>query len=306
MNAEDSYFIGGEVRLPDWLMSMELSTGAKLTYNVLATCAGGRDHAWPKQEYLARRVSASVRTIQRYLGELARHGLIAVSRESLKGKMRCVYAFLSPGAGPGRANLSPPPGGQDEKKPAGSPICRLERDNLSPSLNKEETIKGKKEEDPPAPQEARPASGLEAGTGDPGQGGGDFSDSEEPEREPQPERPEASVEASADDPAWARIKARLRAELSDSFVETWLEPLQFEQRNGQAILKAPNKFFQTWVRRNYGEELGQAFQGAGLTAVSFEEMTPEEGKKHQRRLDEAARRNQKRPRLRRRRPRRGK
>ena len=46
----------GMVYLPDEVMGMALSTGAKLTYSVLAACAGGRAYAWPDQNYLARRV----------------------------------------------------------------------------------------------------------------------------------------------------------------------------------------------------------------------------------------------------------
>ena len=33
--------------MQDWLLKADLSSGAKLTYSVLACCAGGKDHAWP-------------------------------------------------------------------------------------------------------------------------------------------------------------------------------------------------------------------------------------------------------------------
>lgn len=55
--------------MQEWLLKAELSAGAKLTYSVLACCAGGRDYAWPSQEYLATKVSVSVHTLQRYLTE---------------------------------------------------------------------------------------------------------------------------------------------------------------------------------------------------------------------------------------------
>ncbi|UQZ87775.1 hypothetical protein C4J81_00505 [Deltaproteobacteria bacterium Smac51] len=85
----------GEVRLPSWLMKMDISKGAKLTYNVLATCSRGREYTWPSQSYLARELSSSVRTVQRHLGELVQCGLIGKGREIVEGRIRRVYLFLS-------------------------------------------------------------------------------------------------------------------------------------------------------------------------------------------------------------------
>ena len=84
----------GDFRMQEWLLKAELSTGVKLTYSVLACCAGGRDYAWPSQEYLAEKVSVSVRTLQRYLSELVRFGLIEKCKQYIKGQVRNIYRFL--------------------------------------------------------------------------------------------------------------------------------------------------------------------------------------------------------------------
>ena len=74
--------------LLDWLMSTDLSTGAKLTYVVLATA--GQDSSHLTQARLAGLVSTSVRSVQRHLGELSRRQ-ISVTRKAASGQSRHVY-----------------------------------------------------------------------------------------------------------------------------------------------------------------------------------------------------------------------
>lgn len=76
-----------------WILKMNLTMGAKLAYSVLATCAKGRDYAWPSQSYLARCLSCSVRTLQRYLKELAADNLIKIGKKYLMGRTRTIYYF---------------------------------------------------------------------------------------------------------------------------------------------------------------------------------------------------------------------
>ena len=52
--------------------------GARCAYGVLAQLSGKSDHCWPSQKYLAERLGVSIRTIQKYLKELARLGFIAI------------------------------------------------------------------------------------------------------------------------------------------------------------------------------------------------------------------------------------
>ena len=84
----------GDFRMPEWLLKMNISAGAKLTYSVLRCCSSGRDYAWPSQEYLAQKASVSVRTLQRYLSELVCFSLIEKCKKHIKGQMRNVYHFL--------------------------------------------------------------------------------------------------------------------------------------------------------------------------------------------------------------------
>ena len=267
------YRIGNDVRLPDWLMKMNLSTGVKLTYNVLATCSGGREQAWPGQEYLANRVSVSVRSIQRYLGELVRHGLIAISKEIFKGKRRCVYTFLQPGHDPGKEGdkLSPPSVQKADTTEESTTECRLESDKLSPSLNKEESIKGI-EFIPPTPQTPEPQANL---TFNAGISTGECAEIEKGGEKKAPE-----------DPIWSQVKEHLRVELGEDIVRTWMEPLRFQRREQSVILQAPNSFFLKWLKEHYADGLRNAFQAIGTDIrLELEEITPEERISRQRLLE---------------------
>ena len=90
-----------ETRLPEWLMNATLSTGAKLTYAALAAAAAGQQTACLGQAKLASLVSASVRSVQRHLAELAGQGLISVSKNAGSGLSWHVYTLnrLEEGAG---------------------------------------------------------------------------------------------------------------------------------------------------------------------------------------------------------------
>ena len=260
----EGYRIGGEVRLPDWLMKMDLSSGEKLTFNVLATCSGGRDHAWPGQKYLAERVSVSIRSIQRYLSELAKRGLIAISRERIKGKWRCVYTFLRPGqecgSEEGGDKLSPQAVKQENPKAECPSYCHLNSDKMSPSLNKEESIKGK-EYTPPTPTTSEP---MAEQTLIAGSVGGESVETENEKKAPE-------------DPIWSQVKERLWAELGESVVRGWMEPLKFERKEHTVILQAPNPFFLKWLKEHYADGLRNSFQAIGYEVrLEVEEITPEE------------------------------
>ncbi len=60
------------------LEKQEITLGARCTYGVLAKLSGKSDKCWPSQKYLAERLGVSIRSIQKYLRELARLGFIAI------------------------------------------------------------------------------------------------------------------------------------------------------------------------------------------------------------------------------------
>ncbi len=88
-------FNPGDFTVPKDFLDTNLSAPAKLLYTVLATCSGGRDYAWPSQEYLAEKLKVHVRAIQRYLKELVDSGLIAKGKKFIKGQVRNIYHFLT-------------------------------------------------------------------------------------------------------------------------------------------------------------------------------------------------------------------
>lgn len=102
MNAEQGaernsaeFMVPEGFQMNGWLLQTNLSNGAKLAYSVLAICCGGRSYAWPSYEYLTVCLSASKRTVQRYLRELETHNFIKIERQYVKGQMRNVYRFLN-------------------------------------------------------------------------------------------------------------------------------------------------------------------------------------------------------------------
>ncbi|MDL2259871.1 helix-turn-helix domain-containing protein [Deltaproteobacteria bacterium OttesenSCG-928-K17] len=307
MNVESSGFVihYGDFRMQDWLLKAEISAGAKLTYSVLACCAGGRDYVWPSQEFLAEKVSVSVRTLQRYLSELVRFGLIEKCKQYIKGQVRNVYRFLlhsvigiSEKSRPQDAvgndlpwsaqkhnilcsdqsdNLSPrsepelilPPAVAklENHLQTDTTICTDRHDKMSSSLNKEETIKGK-EYNPPTPQTDVPVALGDADCGVSGNGGDIFLESKE------------------DDPDWIKAKSTLEERLTVGNFRTWIMPLIFERNGSEIILRGPNQFFLNWVKRHFSDEISAALASCGLMAWQFDLMTEEQQRADQARQEE--------------------
>lgn len=62
-------------------------------YALLCDYAADKDHCWPSQETLAKRLSCSISSIKNYLAELIREKLISVKREQYRSS---VYYLLRP------------------------------------------------------------------------------------------------------------------------------------------------------------------------------------------------------------------
>lgn len=70
-----------------------ISMGAKLLYAALVSCARpGQEYCWPSQAWLADQIGASVRSIQNYLAELEKLGVILIDRSRLGSSLR--YYFM--------------------------------------------------------------------------------------------------------------------------------------------------------------------------------------------------------------------
>ena len=81
--------------LPQFVLDMPLSLGAKVMYALLCNYASEKDHCWPSQKTLAERLACSVSSIKNYLAELVRENLITVRRERYRSS---VYYLVQPEA----------------------------------------------------------------------------------------------------------------------------------------------------------------------------------------------------------------
>lgn len=79
--------------LPQFVLETSISFGAKVMYALLCNYASDNDHCWPSQATLATRLSCSVSSVKKYLGELVGIKLINVRREQYRSS---VYYLLQP------------------------------------------------------------------------------------------------------------------------------------------------------------------------------------------------------------------
>lgn len=76
--------------------------------------------------------------------------------------------------------------------------------------------------------------------------------------------------------AWAQAKKLLAEKLSEFDLNTWIEPIAFENGDNQAVLRMPNDFFLRHVKQKFGLELAEAFKAAGVSDLRFELLSPEQ------------------------------
>lgn len=62
-------------------------------YAILCDYAADKDHCWPSQTTLAKRLSCSISSVKNYLAELVREKLISIRREQYRSS---VYYLLLP------------------------------------------------------------------------------------------------------------------------------------------------------------------------------------------------------------------
>lgn len=79
--------------LPQFVLRMSITFGAKTMYALLCDYAADKDHCWPSQAKLAERLSCSISSVKNYLAELVREKLISVRREQYRSS---VYYLLLP------------------------------------------------------------------------------------------------------------------------------------------------------------------------------------------------------------------
>lgn len=79
--------------LPQFVLQMSITFGAKTMYAILCDYAADKDHCWPSQATLAKRLSCSISSVKNYLAELVREKLIFIRREQYRSS---VYYLLRP------------------------------------------------------------------------------------------------------------------------------------------------------------------------------------------------------------------
>jgi hypothetical protein len=294
----------GDFRMQPWLLKAELSPGAKLTFQVMACCAGGRDVVWPSQKFLAEGVGTSIRNLQRYLNELVRFGLIAKCREYIKGQTRNAYRFLCHAitgvTATVASSLAPKSEAPDvavnelprqpeshknlcseqhdkmshcspevlENVPTDTTNCPKQHDKMSHPLNKV-LIALKLNTTPPTPQTELPVAQVDPPCEVTGKGGDLFLESKEKDSD------------------WIEAKKRLEADLGTGTFQAWISSLLFERNDSEVILRAPNAFFSNWVKKHFSTQIETVLGSLGLTEWKLDIFTPEQQKHDQARKAEA-------------------
>lgn len=78
--------------MPDYIESKNLCVEARYLYAVLCDYARDKDHCWPSQRTLARRIGCSIASLKKYLRQLVAEKLIWIEH-ALRG---CKYYLLNP------------------------------------------------------------------------------------------------------------------------------------------------------------------------------------------------------------------
>ena len=79
--------------LPRFVLTMDMSPGAKTIYAILCDIAADKDHCWPSHARLAELLHCSVSSVKNWLRELVTHKLIAIRRNAARTS---TYYMLKP------------------------------------------------------------------------------------------------------------------------------------------------------------------------------------------------------------------
>ena len=69
---------------------------------------------------------------------------------------------------------------------------------------------------------------------------------------------------------WAKIKESLKETLADNIFSLWIDPLQFEQLQGDRLyLSGPDRYFSAYVKQNFSSVIAEKLQENGLLATQI-------------------------------------
>ena len=130
--------------LPEFVLKLTITAGAKLLYAVLCSHAYNKDHCWPSYGKLAERIGCSINTIKNHLKELVEQNLIAIERVTYHSSKffmltppAAMQANITKYASTGCQNAAPPcdpsniggyPSKLDGYAPKSGPLNNLKKD----------------------------------------------------------------------------------------------------------------------------------------------------------------------------------
>src|SRR5271163_980724 len=87
--------------------------------------------------------------------------------------------------------------------------------------------------------------------------------------------PKSSMSGSQDDTGlseqWARVRARLQAEVGEVEYRTWLRQVAFAGIDGDEVtVVLPTRFLRDWVKKEYGDLITALWQAENGTVRSVE------------------------------------
>lgn len=68
--------------MPEFVLKLSITHGAKIMYSILCWHAYEKDHCWPSYSSLAKRMGCSINSIKNYFAELVKVNLVAIKRVS--------------------------------------------------------------------------------------------------------------------------------------------------------------------------------------------------------------------------------
>ena len=69
---------------------------------------------------------------------------------------------------------------------------------------------------------------------------------------------------------WTKIKESLKETLADNVFHLWIEPLQFEQFQGDRFyLSSPDRYFSAYVKQNFSSMIEDRLRENGLQAAQL-------------------------------------
>jgi hypothetical protein len=277
----------GQFRSPEWLDELNLSPGERKTYEYLAMASKGQDHAWPSQDWLAKKVRVTTRSIRNYTRKLEEINLLMTAMERINGRLRLVYYFLahpivlaaahrknfpakeekfSGHLNKGKKNIQNPPyPPQGEAADAGeegenkSKIATHVEQSAHQETAGRSSCSGTSQR--AGLQIARPALADVNACRFPGK-----SKQLSQDTAPFPAE-ERGLIANSD--VWQAALALLLQKLPEQEVNLWLRPTSASQTPAGLRLDYPDRYSVAWVQEHFGSDIRSALQQVGITEFYF-------------------------------------